>query len=67
MPQLMLKPWFLTLAFTWLVFLIVIPPKTMKYNFNNEPESSNTQKLKTNAWSWVWHGFLWPILNPLSP
>nr|YP_010886827.1 ATP synthase F0 subunit 8 [Hyphessobrycon heterorhabdus]WJH17944.1 ATP synthase F0 subunit 8 [Hyphessobrycon heterorhabdus] len=55
MPQLILKPWFLTLMFTWLVFLTIIPSKVMKYNFNNEPESSNTQKLKTNAWGWVWH------------
>nr|YP_010503087.1 ATP synthase F0 subunit 8 [Hemigrammus armstrongi]UXD78970.1 ATP synthase F0 subunit 8 [Hemigrammus armstrongi] len=55
MPQLILKPWFITLVFSWLIFLTIIPAKVMKYNFNNEPETPSTLKLKTNAWGWEWH------------
>nr|QOW38135.1 ATP synthase F0 subunit 8 [Hyphessobrycon herbertaxelrodi] len=55
MPQLMLKPWFTTFMFSWVVFLAIIPSKVMKYSFNNDPETSNVLKLKTNAWGWNWH------------
>nr|YP_009306882.1 ATPase subunit 8 [Psalidodon paranae]YP_009704446.1 ATPase subunit 8 [Oligosarcus argenteus]YP_010026568.1 ATP synthase F0 subunit 8 [Psalidodon rivularis]YP_010026581.1 ATP synthase F0 subunit 8 [Psalidodon fasciatus]UMM62312.1 ATP synthase subunit 8 [Psalidodon scabripinnis]AOR39688.1 ATPase subunit 8 [Psalidodon paranae]AQM74412.1 ATP synthase f0 subunit 8 [Psalidodon fasciatus]AQM74416.1 ATP synthase f0 subunit 8 [Psalidodon fasciatus]AQM74418.1 ATP synthase f0 subunit 8 [Psalidodon len=55
MPQLMLTPWFFILVASWMIFLVVIPPKVMKHYFNNEPEMASAHKPKINAWDWMWH------------
>nr|YP_008592610.1 ATP synthase F0 subunit 8 [Umbra pygmaea]YP_009178051.1 ATP synthase F0 subunit 8 [Umbra limi]AJW75342.1 ATP synthase F0 subunit 8 [Umbra limi]QWE36920.1 ATP synthase F0 subunit 8 [Umbra pygmaea]BAN81626.1 ATPase subunit 8 [Umbra pygmaea] len=55
MPQLNPAPWFTILLFSWLVFLIVIPPKVLNYTFTNEPSPQNTQKPKPQPWNWPWH------------
>nr|WNH19830.1 ATP synthase F0 subunit 8 [Stomias danae] len=54
MPQLNPAPWFAILVFTWLVFLIVIPPKVLAHTYPHEP-SLNTEKTKTEPWNWPWH------------
>nr|YP_009434747.1 ATP synthase F0 subunit 8 [Mugilogobius myxodermus]ATG24547.1 ATP synthase F0 subunit 8 [Mugilogobius myxodermus]BBH37477.1 ATPase subunit 8 [Mugilogobius sp. 'Izumi-Haze'] len=54
MPQLNPSPWFLILLFSWLVFLIIVVPKTMNHTFPNEPTPQSTQTLKTDSWSWPW-------------
>nr|BAE79933.1 ATPase subunits 8 [Cromeria occidentalis] len=55
MPQLNPTPWFTILLFSWLMFLTVLPPKVMKFNFNNEPTPTSTKKLPTEPWNWPWH------------
>nr|YP_003434094.1 ATP synthase F0 subunit 8 [Clinocottus analis]AAX77228.1 ATPase 8 [Clinocottus analis]ACO49626.1 ATP synthase F0 subunit 8 [Clinocottus analis] len=55
MPQLNPAPWFAILVFSWLVFLIVIPPKVMAHTFPNEPALQSADSLKTEAWPWSWH------------
>nr|YP_010134351.1 ATP synthase F0 subunit 8 [Moenkhausia costae]QWM93841.1 ATP synthase subunit 8 [Moenkhausia costae]QZK22888.1 ATP synthase F0 subunit 8 [Moenkhausia costae] len=55
MPQLILDPWFLILILSWMVFLIIIPPKILSHYFNNEPEMTTSHSLKTYAWTWMWH------------
>nr|YP_009471906.1 ATP synthase F0 subunit 8 [Triphoturus mexicanus]AVI25999.1 ATPase subunit 8 [Triphoturus mexicanus] len=54
MPQLNPAPWFAILAFSWLVFLITIPPKVLSHTFPYEPTSQSTEMPKTNPWNWPW-------------
>nr|YP_010957060.1 ATP synthase F0 subunit 8 [Naucrates ductor]WMY90322.1 ATP synthase F0 subunit 8 [Naucrates ductor] len=54
MPQLNPAPWFAILTFSWLVFLIVIPPKVTAHNFPNEPTPQSTEKPKATPWTWPW-------------
>nr|YP_010045234.1 ATP synthase subunit 8 [Esox niger]QPF96595.1 ATP synthase subunit 8 [Esox americanus vermiculatus]QPF96686.1 ATP synthase subunit 8 [Esox niger]QPF96790.1 ATP synthase subunit 8 [Esox americanus americanus]BAN81587.1 ATPase subunit 8 [Esox niger] len=55
MPQLNPAPWFTILIFSWLVFLIVIPPKVINHAFTNEPAPQNTEKPKSEPWNWPWY------------
>nr|YP_010379948.1 ATP synthase F0 subunit 8 [Scomberoides lysan]UDF87770.1 ATP synthase F0 subunit 8 [Scomberoides lysan] len=55
MPQLNPAPWFAILAFSWLIFLTIIPQKVLSHNFNNEPAPQSAQKPATQAWDWPWH------------
>nr|WCJ44867.1 ATP synthase F0 subunit 8 [Acanthurus coeruleus] len=55
MPQLNPAPWFAILVFSWLVFLTVLPPKVLAHSTPNEPVAQNTEKLKTEPWTWSWH------------
>nr|YP_009128810.1 ATP synthase F0 subunit 8 [Trichopodus leerii]AJR33108.1 ATP synthase F0 subunit 8 [Trichopodus leerii]AKS28308.1 ATP synthase subunit 8 [Trichopodus leerii] len=55
MPQLNPAPWLTILIFSWLVFLIIIPPKITAHIFPNEPSLKNTEKVKTEPWNWPWH------------
>nr|WNH20390.1 ATP synthase F0 subunit 8 [Bathypterois grallator] len=55
MPQLNPAPWLLTLLFSWLVFLIVIPPKVVNHIFPYEPTPLNVKKAKSDPWNWPWH------------
>nr|YP_001491296.1 ATP synthase F0 subunit 8 [Parapristipoma trilineatum]BAF51820.1 ATPase subunit 8 [Parapristipoma trilineatum] len=54
MPQLNPSPWFAILIFSWVTFLIVIPPKIMGHTFPNDPSPQNTAKPKTGSWHWPW-------------
>nr|NP_073655.1 ATP synthase F0 subunit 8 [Diplophos taenia]BAB20724.1 ATPase subunit 8 [Diplophos sp. MM-1999] len=54
MPQLNPSPWFAILLFSWLVFLIILPPKIIAHTFPGEPALS-TEKTKTEPWNWPWH------------
>nr|AAQ03288.1 ATPase synthase subunit 8 [Eretmobrycon emperador]AAQ03290.1 ATPase synthase subunit 8 [Eretmobrycon emperador]AAQ03294.1 ATPase synthase subunit 8 [Eretmobrycon emperador]AAQ03296.1 ATPase synthase subunit 8 [Eretmobrycon emperador]AAQ03298.1 ATPase synthase subunit 8 [Eretmobrycon emperador] len=55
MPQLNPAPWFTILVFSWLIFLVFIPPKILKHTFNNEPTTISSEMPKTNPWNWPWH------------
>nr|BBG74361.1 ATPase subunits 8 [Guentherus altivela] len=55
MPQLNPTPWFLILAFTWLVFLLIIPSKVIKHTFPNEPAPQSTKTSTPNPWNLPWH------------
>nr|YP_010463166.1 ATP synthase F0 subunit 8 [Chaetodon auriga]UUJ37674.1 ATP synthase F0 subunit 8 [Chaetodon auriga]WNH17425.1 ATP synthase F0 subunit 8 [Chaetodon auriga] len=55
MPQLDPAPWFNILVFSWLVFLIIIPPKIMAHTFPNELNPQSTHKPKMSSWAWPWH------------
>nr|YP_010318866.1 ATP synthase F0 subunit 8 [Pipa myersi]UMB51097.1 ATP synthase F0 subunit 8 [Pipa myersi] len=54
MPQLNPGPWFLILIFSWLVLLILIPPKVANHSQLNEPTTQNTEKSKPTPWNWPW-------------
>nr|YP_009236031.1 ATPase subunit 8 [Pungitius hellenicus]AME17747.1 ATPase subunit 8 [Pungitius hellenicus] len=54
MPQLDPSPWFAMLIFSWLVFLIVIPPKVMAHVFPSEPALQSAEKRFTDPWTWPW-------------
>nr|YP_010309657.1 ATP synthase F0 subunit 8 [Gymnothorax chilospilus]YP_010852903.1 ATP synthase F0 subunit 8 [Gymnothorax reticularis]QSV37228.1 ATP synthase F0 subunit 8 [Gymnothorax chilospilus]WGL40719.1 ATP synthase F0 subunit 8 [Gymnothorax reticularis]WNH17256.1 ATP synthase F0 subunit 8 [Gymnothorax chilospilus] len=55
MPQLNPSPWFMILAFSWLVFIFIAPTKVMSHVFNNEPNPRTTETTTTNPWNWPWH------------
>nr|WNH23948.1 ATP synthase F0 subunit 8 [Prionotus stearnsi] len=55
MPQLSPSPWFAILVFSWLVFLVVLPPKVTAHQYPGEPALSSTNKPKTEPWPWPWH------------
>nr|AGI48853.1 ATP synthase F0 subunit 8 [Pennahia argentata] len=54
MPQLNPAPWLAIMLFSWLTFLIVLPPKISAHLFPNEPTLQSTDKSKTSAWNWPW-------------
>nr|YP_011031434.1 ATP synthase F0 subunit 8 [Scartella cristata]WNH21508.1 ATP synthase F0 subunit 8 [Scartella cristata]WQT71129.1 ATP synthase F0 subunit 8 [Scartella cristata]WQT71140.1 ATP synthase F0 subunit 8 [Scartella cristata]WQT73456.1 ATP synthase F0 subunit 8 [Scartella cristata]WQT73469.1 ATP synthase F0 subunit 8 [Scartella cristata] len=54
MPQLNPAPWLQIFFFTWLVFLIIIPPKVLAHHFPNDPSSSAVDKPSTSPWPWRW-------------
>nr|QII69142.1 ATP synthase F0 subunit 8 [Paradiplospinus antarcticus] len=55
MPQLNPSPWLAILVFSWLVLLVIIPPKIMAHTYPNEPAPKNLQKTKGGSWNWPWH------------
>nr|YP_009128635.1 ATP synthase F0 subunit 8 [Ageneiosus pardalis]AJR19126.1 ATP synthase F0 subunit 8 [Ageneiosus pardalis]QAT19477.1 ATPase subunit 8 [Ageneiosus pardalis] len=55
MPQLNPAPWFAILVFSWLIFLMVIPPKVLNHLPTNEIMAPSAEKLKSNTWNWPWH------------
>ncbi|YP_009025078.1 ATP synthase F0 subunit 8 (mitochondrion) [Mastacembelus armatus] len=55
MPQLNPAPWFAILAFSWLIFLTILPMKTTAHLFPNEPAPQTTTTPKTEPWNWPWH------------
>nr|YP_002317315.1 ATP synthase F0 subunit 8 [Culaea inconstans]BAG83057.1 ATPase subunit 8 [Culaea inconstans] len=54
MPQLNPSPWFIMLIFSWMIFLVIIPPKVMAHIFSNEPAMQSTKKHFTDPWTWPW-------------
>nr|WNH24385.1 ATP synthase F0 subunit 8 [Vinciguerria poweriae] len=54
MPQLNPAPWFFILAFSWLVFLIVLPPKVLNHVIPNDP-APTIKQTHVDAWTWPWH------------
>nr|YP_010957229.1 ATP synthase F0 subunit 8 [Stegastes leucostictus]WMY90530.1 ATP synthase F0 subunit 8 [Stegastes leucostictus] len=55
MPQLNPAPWLSAFLFSWMIFLAVVSPKLLNYNFPNEPTPQATEKPKTGPWNWPWH------------
>nr|YP_008379259.1 ATP synthase F0 subunit 8 [Aesopia cornuta]AGQ46047.1 ATP synthase subunit 8 [Aesopia cornuta]BBC27520.1 ATPase subunit 8 [Aesopia cornuta] len=55
MPQLNPAPWLAILIFSWLVFLTILPPKTIGHSFPNEPTPLSSKTPKTNPWNWLWY------------
>nr|YP_005087868.1 ATP synthase F0 subunit 8 [Sillago sihama]AEX31705.1 ATPase subunit 8 [Sillago sihama] len=54
MPQLDPAPWFAIFIFSWIVFLIFLPPKVMAHSFPNDPTAQEQKKTKTPALTWPW-------------
>nr|BBH37296.1 ATPase subunit 8 [Gobiodon erythrospilus] len=54
MPQLNPAPWFMIMAFSWLVFATIVVPKTLAHTFPNDPVPQSPQALKTESWTWPW-------------
>nr|NP_443233.1 ATP synthase F0 subunit 8 [Chlorophthalmus agassizi]WMN14047.1 ATP synthase F0 subunit 8 [Chlorophthalmus sp. AC-2023]BAB70018.1 ATPase subunit 8 [Chlorophthalmus agassizi] len=55
MPQLNPNPWFAILVFSWLVFLIVIPPKIVNHTFPYDPTATSVEKPAHTPWHWPWY------------
>nr|AAP75343.1 ATP synthase 8 [Chrysiptera talboti] len=55
MPQLDPAPWLVILVFSWLVFLIIIPPKILAHISPNDPTNQSIQTPKMEPWVWPWH------------
>nr|BAR45775.1 adenosine triphosphatase subunit 8 [Scopelarchoides danae] len=55
MPQLNPSPWFAILVFSWMVFLIVIPPKVVNHVFPYDPAAQNVEKPVQAPWHWPWY------------
>nr|YP_003457256.1 ATP synthase F0 subunit 8 [Chaunax pictus]BAC23324.1 ATPase subunit 8 [Chaunax penicillatus]BAI77044.1 ATPase subunit 8 [Chaunax pictus] len=54
MPQLNPTPWLYILLLTWLIFLVVLPPKIMAHVFPNMPHLHHIFNFQTNNWYWPW-------------
>nr|WNH36888.1 ATP synthase F0 subunit 8 [Scopeloberyx robustus] len=54
MPQLNPAPWFAILVFSWLIFLVFLPPKVLAHAFPNEPSTQSTEGPHTQSWTWLW-------------
>nr|YP_009228991.1 ATP synthase F0 subunit 8 [Priacanthus macracanthus]ALS20276.1 ATP synthase F0 subunit 8 [Priacanthus macracanthus]BBU25908.1 ATPase subunit 8 [Priacanthus macracanthus] len=54
MPQLSPAPWLAILVSTWLVILIIIPPKILAHIFPNNPTPETTELSKKPTWAWPW-------------
>nr|YP_003457074.1 ATP synthase F0 subunit 8 [Bufoceratias thele]BAI77148.1 ATPase subunit 8 [Bufoceratias thele] len=55
MPQLNPLPWFAILFYSWLIFLLILPPKVLAHNFPNEPNPEATETPKPQTWLWPWY------------
>nr|NP_740157.1 ATP synthase F0 subunit 8 [Arcos sp. KU 149]BAC23778.1 ATPase subunit 8 [Arcos sp. KU 149] len=55
MPQLNPSPWLAIFIFSWLILLIIIPPKILAHLNPNEPSLQDSQQPKTSSWTWPWH------------
>uniref|UniRef100_UPI0030FEA226 ATP synthase F0 subunit 8 n=1 Tax=Paralonchurus brasiliensis TaxID=1154682 RepID=UPI0030FEA226 len=54
MPQLNPSPWLAIMVFSWMMFLIIVPPKILAHIFPNEPASRSMEESQTGSWSWPW-------------
>nr|YP_003457035.1 ATP synthase F0 subunit 8 [Melanocetus johnsonii]BAI77109.1 ATPase subunit 8 [Melanocetus johnsonii] len=55
MPQLNPLPWFSILFYSWLVFLVILPPKVLAHSFPNEPNPEATEASQPQTWVWPWY------------
>nr|YP_009128956.1 ATP synthase F0 subunit 8 [Epinephelus corallicola]AJT48208.1 ATP synthase F0 subunit 8 [Epinephelus corallicola] len=54
MPQLLPSPWFGTLLFAWVVFLVFFPKKVTAHTFPHQLTPPNTLKQEKTPWNWPW-------------
>nr|WNH21898.1 ATP synthase F0 subunit 8 [Synodus intermedius] len=54
MPQLNPAPWFSILVFSWLVFLVLIPPKVISHPFPHQPLTRTADAVQAHPWTWPW-------------
>nr|YP_009472990.1 ATP synthase F0 subunit 8 [Scaphiopus holbrookii]ASV64476.1 ATP synthase F0 subunit 8 [Scaphiopus holbrookii] len=54
MPQLNPGPWFAILVFSWLILLVILPPKITKHNLLSNPSPQASKKPQTTYWTWPW-------------
>nr|YP_637157.1 ATP synthase F0 subunit 8 [Pelobates cultripes]CAI38762.1 ATPase subunit 8 [Pelobates cultripes] len=54
MPQLNPGPWFAILIFSWMILLIIMPPKIYNHKLLNNPSPQTMKKLHTQYWTWPW-------------
>nr|NP_443350.1 ATP synthase F0 subunit 8 [Coelorinchus kishinouyei]BAB70161.1 ATPase subunit 8 [Coelorinchus kishinouyei] len=55
MPQLNPNPWFMIMAYTWTIFLLIVMPATLLFIIPNETTTQNASTPKTEPWAWPWH------------
>nr|YP_003934380.1 ATP synthase F0 subunit 8 [Phrynoderma hexadactylum]BAJ21259.1 ATPase 8 [Phrynoderma hexadactylum] len=53
MPQLLPDPWWTIFLFTWVIFLLFAPLKTLSFKPLNNPTTS-ISKTQTTIWPWMW-------------
>nr|YP_009348323.1 ATP synthase F0 subunit 8 [Otolithes ruber]APY18423.1 ATP synthase F0 subunit 8 [Otolithes ruber] len=54
MPQLNPSPWLAIMIFSWMAFLIFIPPKVMTHLYYDNPTPQNMDDSKMEIWHWPW-------------
>nr|YP_010960643.1 ATP synthase F0 subunit 8 [Ophidion muraenolepis]WNH38085.1 ATP synthase F0 subunit 8 [Ophidion muraenolepis] len=54
MPQLNPHPWFLIMLCTWVVLLVIIPPKVLAHTYPGEPTTKSTKALKSQPLHMPW-------------
>nr|YP_009991912.1 ATP synthase F0 subunit 8 [Nothocercus nigrocapillus]QNN84786.1 ATP synthase F0 subunit 8 [Nothocercus nigrocapillus] len=54
MPQLNPHPWFLIMISSWLIFLLIMQPKTSSAYLTNHPSSKTKPIHMPPSWSWPW-------------
>nr|NP_115277.1 ATP synthase F0 subunit 8 [Eudromia elegans]AAK08593.1 ATPase subunit 8 [Eudromia elegans]AAK53291.1 ATPase 8 [Eudromia elegans]QNS38478.1 ATP synthase F0 subunit 8 [Eudromia elegans] len=54
MPQLNPNPWFLIMASSWLIFLLIMQPKLASFNPTNPPSNKTQSTKQPLPWSWPW-------------
>nr|YP_009991899.1 ATP synthase F0 subunit 8 [Nothocercus julius]QNN84773.1 ATP synthase F0 subunit 8 [Nothocercus julius] len=54
MPQLNPYPWFFIMVLSWLIFLLIMQPKTSSINLTNLPSSKTKSLHKPLSWAWPW-------------
>nr|YP_009034470.1 ATP synthase F0 subunit 8 [Callionymus enneactis]BAO84801.1 ATPase subunit 8 [Callionymus enneactis] len=54
MPQLNPAPWFPIMVFSWLAFLMFLPPKVMSREYLNNLVSETKETMTKNPWNWPW-------------
>nr|YP_010960591.1 ATP synthase F0 subunit 8 [Myrophis microchir]WNH38033.1 ATP synthase F0 subunit 8 [Myrophis microchir] len=55
MPQLKFILWFKILIYSWIMFLVFIPPKVTAFVYSFLPNPKTTKKTKKGPWTWPWH------------
>nr|NP_115393.1 ATP synthase F0 subunit 8 [Tinamus major]AAK53243.1 ATPase 8 [Tinamus major] len=54
MPQLNPNPWFSIMTSLWIIFLLIMQPKSSTTYFPNSPSHKTKPTLKPLSWSWPW-------------
>nr|WNH22353.1 ATP synthase F0 subunit 8 [Heteropriacanthus cruentatus] len=54
MPQLNPEPWMAILVYSWLVLMVMMPPKVLAHIFPNEPAPLSVKASYAQSWTWPW-------------
>nr|QHI42837.1 ATP synthase F0 subunit 8 [Entelurus aequoreus] len=54
MPQLDPSPWLITMVFSWVIFIFIIPGKVLNHKPLNNPALLDFMALQNKLWFWPW-------------
>nr|ABA11026.1 ATPase subunit 8 [Calotomus carolinus]ABA11030.1 ATPase subunit 8 [Calotomus carolinus]ABA11032.1 ATPase subunit 8 [Calotomus carolinus]ABA11034.1 ATPase subunit 8 [Calotomus carolinus]ABA11036.1 ATPase subunit 8 [Calotomus carolinus] len=55
MPQLNPYPWLKIMVYTWMLLMIILPPKVISFLYSKDPITKKSKEPKGPPWSWPWH------------